>query len=565
MLSVHLGIALRNSLLSVQLRLSEMKNIVCAALVVAALSACGGGGGSNKSTAVTTGETVSTLPVASSTVAQQCASPRSSSIINPDTGKPYGDVQGSLTTEMSWIRAYVNETYLWYNDVAYVAPTSYVIAGTVAYVDPSDNSSGQIKLSSNYDVVDSYFNSQRSTQFTSSGKPKDQYHFTYLTSDWNALSSSGSSVGYGFQAALIASSPPRSIVVAYTDPGTTAAANNIARGAKILQVNGVNVEDGDAAVLNEGLFSPTAGTQYTFQILDQGSTTPRTVKMTAAALSSAPVQNVQTLPSPYSDVGYLQFNDHIAMAESQLIAAVNQLKAANSGAGIKDLVLDLRYNGGGYLAIASELAYMISGAATTAGKTFEKITFNDKNPFGYSASDMITPFYSTALGFSTTEGVALPQLGLNKVYVLAGSATCSASEAIINGLRGVGVEVILIGGTTCGKPYGFIPADNCGVTYFTIQFKGVNAAEFGDYADGFIPGGTGSAANNVPGCVVADDFTQPLGNILEARLATALQYRTNGSCTATKSLAQSRTGTSALIDAKLVRSPLRENRFYRPR
>jgi carboxyl-terminal processing protease len=542
-----------------------MKKIVCAGLVAAALSACGGGGDSNKTAAVTAGGEVAPILVASSTVAQQCASPRSASIINPDTGKPYGDVQGSLKTEMSWIRAYVNETYLWYNDVSYVAPTNYVIGATVDYVNTTDNSVGQLKLTSNYDVADSYFNSQRSTQFTGSGKPKDQFHFTYVTSDWVAQSSSGSSVGYGFQPVLIASTPPRNIVVAYTDPGTTAAANNIARGAQILQVNGVNVVDGDAAVLNEGLFSPVEGTQYTFQILDQGSTTPRTVTMTAGAVTSTPVQNVRTLPSPYSDVGYLQFNDHIATAESQLITAVNQLKAANNGAGIKDLVLDLRYNGGGYLDIASELAYMIAGDATTTGKTFEKTTFNDKNPFGFSDSDLVTPFHSKTVGFSTTEGEQLPQLGLSKVYVLAGSGTCSASEAIINGLRGVGVQVILIGGTTCGKPYGFYATDNCSVTYFTIQFKGVNAAGFGDYADGFVPGGTGTTDNNVPGCVVADDFTQPLGNILEARLATALQYRTNGSCTITKSLAQSRNPAVVVQDAKMVRSVLRENRFYRPR
>ena len=57
----------------------------------------------------------------------------------------------------------------------------------------------------------------------------------------------------------------------------------------------------------------------------------------------------------------------------------------------------------------------------------------------------------------------------------------------MNGLRGVGVEVIQIGSTTCGKPYGFYPTDNCGTTYFTIQFKGVNDAGFGDYSDGFSP------------------------------------------------------------------------------
>jgi hypothetical protein len=68
-----------------------------------------------------------------------------------------------------------------------------------------------------------------------------------------------------------------------------------------------------------------------------------------------------------------------------------------------------------------------------------------------------------------------------------------------------------------------VPQDNCGTTYFTIQFQGVNAKGFGDYPDGFEPAGTTSAG--VPGCKVADDFTHALGDPNEARLAAALQYR----------------------------------------
>ena len=161
--------------------------------------------------------------------------------------------------------------------------------------------------------------------------------------------------------------------------------------------------------------------------------------------------------------------------------------AHNGGAGIDDLVLDLRYNGGGWLDIASELAYMIAGPVPTAGQIFDELTWNDKHP----ATDPVTgqalaptPFYATALGapFNGTPGQALPTLDLPRVYVLTGNGTCSASEAIMNGLRGVGVEVIQIGSTTCGKPYGFYPTDNCGTTYFTIQFKGSNALGFGDYS-----------------------------------------------------------------------------------
>jgi hypothetical protein len=73
------------------------------------------------------------------------------------------------------------------------------------------------------------------------------------------------------------------------------------------------------------------------------------------------------------------------------------------------------------------------------------------------------------------------------VFVLTSADTCSASESIVNGLRGAGVTVHLVGSTTCGKPYGFYPQDNCGTTYFAIQFQGVNFLGFGDYADGFTP------------------------------------------------------------------------------
>jgi hypothetical protein len=100
-------------------------------------------------------------------------------------------------------------------------------------------------------------------------------------------------------------------------------------------------------------------------------------------------------------------------------------------------------------------------------------------------------------------------------------------------LRGVGVQVIQIGSTTCGKPYGFYPADNCGTTYFSVQFRGVNAAGFGDYPDGFAPNNRSSAGGTrVPGCSVADDFSYPLGDPLEGRFAAALNHRLSASCPA---------------------------------
>jgi hypothetical protein len=496
-------------------------------------------------------------PVAS--LAQQCAAPRPPGTINPDSNQPYGDIQGSLGTEMSWIAAYVNETYLWYMDVPTVSSAPYYIGNTVTYVTPSNGQRSSETLGSNYDVVDAYFNSQRTPLFTASGKPKDQFHFTYVTTDWQSLSQSGGEVGLGFQVALLSAYPPRSAAVAYTSPGTPAAQNNLRRGAQFLSVNGVDLANGDdVATLNEGLFYPVLGKSYTYSVLDEGSATPRTITLVASDLSLTPVQNVGTLPAPNQDVGYILFTDHIATAESELIAAVNQLKAANNGAGIKDLVLDLRYNGGGYLDIASELDYMIAGAAATQGKVFETDFFNNKNPFNLTTAQETVPFHSQTLGFSTTSGQPLPTLNLSTVYVLTSGSTCSASEAVMNGLLGIGVRVVQIGATTCGKPYGFLPQDNCGTTYFAIQFQGLNNQGFGAYADGFVPGGSGTTADNLPGCPIADDLSHQLGDPDEQMLAAALQYRSKGSCSAAGGKWQQRGQYPVLI-----RSPARENRILR--
>ncbi len=550
-----------------ELKIAGILYCLAIVLFLSFMSCSGGGGGggtSNQRPYVTTPHP--TGLTASSSLAQQCTVPRPPGTINPDTNKPYGDAQGSLSTEMAWIKSYVNETYLWYPDVPDVDSSPYVIGATVPYVIPSNNYQTTLYLDSNYNVMNAYFNSQRSPLSTASGKPKDQFHFIYATSVWQSLSTSGIVVGFGFQASVISSAPPREVVVTYTNPGTPAALNTMDRGARFLSVNGVDVVNGsDVATLNEGLFSPVPGKQYTFQVLDQGGTTPRTITMTAGNFTMTPVLKAGTLPAPNGSVGYILFNDHIATAESELIEAMNALKAANNGQGVGDLVLDIRYNGGGYLDIASELAYMIAGSTATTGKIFEQENFNDKNPFGLTVDQVRTPFHNVTQGFSTTSGQALPELGLHRVFVITSSNTCSASEAIINGLRGVGIDVIQVGGTTCGKPYGFYPQDNCGITYFTIQFMGVNNAGFGDYADGFIPSGTGSAANNLPGCAVADDFTRQLGDPGEGRLAAVLQYRSTGTCPAASAplfKSASRIGGSS-TDPTLMRSPLRENRIFR--
>lgn len=430
--------------------------------------------------------------------------------------------------EKKWLRSWSHEVYLWYDEIDDLDPEedySYLVSD---YYPTEPNA---------------YFSLLKTKATTASGKPKDKYHYVMDSQEWSEFSQGGVTGGYGFELAIARSSPPRDVRVAYVHGGSSAAENGVGRGAQILAVEQlssvdstpllgrVEVASGDAGILNTYLFAAQSGNEYLFDLLMPGSNTVQQVTLTASDVVLEPVQNAQVLQTPTGSVGYLAFHDHIASSQQALIDAFEQLVFENPS----DLVIDLRYNGGGYLDIASELAYMVAGPARTAGQTFEQLVFNNKytdiNPVT-EQFNVPTPFHANSIGYFGGDGAELPTLNLDRVFVLTSSGTCSASEALINGLRGVGVEVILIGNTTCGKPYGFYPTENCGSTYFTIQFKGVNALGFGDYADGFSPVAVPAAdrLDQVPGCVVADDLDHQLGDPAEARLAAALYYRDNGSC-----------------------------------
>ncbi len=476
------------------------------------LGACGGGGSSPSAPAP-----VATIPTwvqgqfaAESTFQAQCVNPRTGN--DPGTQMPYPDKQGTLLDELNWLRSWTNDLYLWFDEVQDQNPQTF---STDA----------------------SYFAVLKTTAVTASGDPKDKFHFTYPTSTWESLSQSGVEAGYGADFVIIAATPPRNVVVAYTEPSSAAASApaNLVRGTQLLDIDGVDLvnanDQASVNALNAGLSPQSVGESHTFTVQDPGATTSRTVTLVSANVTATPVQAVHTITAPGGAlIGYMLFNDHLATAESELVAAFSQLQQA----GVQDLVLDIRYNGGGYLDIASEVAYMIAGPIPTTGQTFELTQFNSKYPsVDPVTGKTIAPlgFHTTTQGFSLSAGQALPTLNLQRVFVLTTSSTCSASESIINSLQGVNVEVIQVGSTTCGKPYGFYPADNCGVTYFSIQFQGINAKNFGNYPDGFTPQNTLTPQGvSVPGCSVADDFTHALGDSAEGLLASALGYRATGVC-----------------------------------
>jgi C-terminal processing protease CtpA/Prc len=435
-----------------------------------------------------------------------CAVPRTGPDSNGDT---FNDVQGTAMHEKMWLRSWTNDTYLWYSEVADNDPTGFSIAN--------------------------YFSQLKTNERTESGSLKDNFHFSQSTEEYNLRTQSGVSSGYGISWEFVRNSVPRRLIVRYTEPNSAASNAGVSRGFELNSINGIDFvntsNSGDVEQINNALFPQDSGQSFSFAFVDTNGDPVLDVDLVSANIELQPVQNVTVMETAVGKLGYMQFNSFIRTGQQGLIDGFEYFAEQ----GINDLVIDLRYNGGGLLAMASQVAYMVAGSAQTNNQTFETLQFNDK----YTNRDPVTgnsiqptPFYTREINWTTNQFTNnnLPSVELSRVYILATDGTCSASEAVINGLRGIDVEVILIGDTTCGKPYGFYPTENCSTTYFTIQFQGVNAKDFGQYSDGFKPVINPEFQDQLAGCEVGDDFTQPLGNKNEALLAAAIGYAETGVC-----------------------------------
>ncbi len=480
------------------------------------LVACGGGGGG--SAVPSTGVTTPIQPPADVSRWVQGQFPAESALknfcANPRTGAdpynnnlPYPDKAGTAAYEKMWLRSWSNNTYLWYSELPDVDPENFTVA--------------------------QYFAQLKTTAKTDSGAAKDNFHFQQNTAEYKKETEGGFTSGYGINWYVASSRPPRQFTVAYNEPDSPALKAGLPRGAQLVNVNGVDfINESSTAgltTINAALF-PAAGQSHTFTFrLTDG--TQRDFNLTSADVRKVPVPQVKVLETAAGKVGYFQFNSYVAAAQPQLINAIRQFNDAN----IKELVVDLRYNGGGLLALSAQLGYMLAGPQVIQNRIFEKTVFNDKhgsiNPVT-KQSVVPMPFINLGIDYEKSQFTSetLPNLAIRRVFILTTDDTCSASEALINGLRGVDMDVVLIGGKTCGKPYGFYPTDNCGTTYFTIQFSGVNAKGFGDFADGFNPTANPVFSADVKGCAVMDDFTKPLGDSRERLLSTALHYINNNRC-----------------------------------
>lgn len=281
--------------------------------------------------------------------------------------------------------------------------------------------------------------------------------------------------------------------------GSPAAEAGLERGARIDVVDGRVVADLIATGDSDGAFGPAqAGLEVTIAFRRRDGER-RTATARKRAVTIPTVSLTRVLDVDGRKVGYLFFRNFVRPST----AALDEAFAALRAAGVSELVLDLRYNGGGLVDVAVHLASLMGGA-TVRDQVFAESRHNDRNTRLNTTHRFTNP----------------PQaLRLDRVVVIATPASASASELVVNGLRPF-IPVVIVGDRTYGKPVGQYALPFCDKVFAPVAFAMVNANGGGDYFDGL-------AAD----CGAGDDLAHDLGSADEGSLAEALRFIRTGACT----------------------------------
>lgn len=269
--------------------------------------------------------------------------------------------------------------------------------------------------------------------------------FSWIVDDYLALEQSfqGNSVTNGMEYSLFAS--PNSAtegfgVVRLVLPNSPADNNGLKRGDIFYAIDGQrltndnlsNLLNQDSYTLNLGFYNDQ-GTPET----DDDSIDPinEDIALNKVQFSEDPIFTTEIINVGGENVGYLMYNGFTGDSENLLNPVFGEFKSNN----VQHLVLDLRYNPGGFVDVTTFLASMITGQFT--GEIFEKLIYNS------TLQNNNTNFnFTTQLDDEST----INSLGLDKLYVLTTGRSASASEGLINGLSPY-IEVIQIGTNTVGK------------------------------------------------------------------------------------------------------------------
>ncbi len=271
------------------------------------------------------------------------------------------------------------------------------------------------------------------------------------------------------------------------------------RGQTILRMNGRTIAEIEA---NEGLNSTLALDPLEFEIQNLDMST-FTVVLTKDIVTIDPIPQYRVIDMGAGEppVGYIEFVTFVSTADP----VFGQVFADFNAAGVEDVIIDMRYNGGGLVSTANLLGDYLGGFAND-GQIFSNTEFNADRA---AANNSIDYFANRANA-----------IDINRLIVVASRGTASASELVINGLDPfVNGGVYIVGDSTFGKPVGQVGLEFCDKILRPTSFKKSNAAGFGDYFDG-LP----------VDCPATDDLNFATGADNDPNVVAALSFVTGAGC-----------------------------------
>jgi carboxyl-terminal processing protease len=351
----------------------------------------------------------------------------------------------------------MDEWYFWYEEIPDVNPSSY---------------------SSPYELLEALRH-----------QPLDRWSYITSWQEFEAWYKESKFIGYGFGSGWDQNARLR---ISFIYNSTDLYQAGVRRGWLIERINGTPVRPG--ASINQMLGANEVGVTNTIVFIDpEGAEIEVTAAKMEIIMNS--VLHREVLESGGRKIGYLVFQNFTTPSIKELDEAFELFNSE----GIDDLILDLRYNGGGQTSVANYLASFIGGQQLK-GEPFAKYIYNNKKP---DHTDLFNPPANS--------------LNLLRLFAITTGRTASASEMVINGLRPF-MDVHIVGTDTYGKPMGQNVWEWEGKYAFApVTFKYANANDFGDFFDG-LP--ADAFAN--------DDITRAFGDPLEASLQEALHYIETG-------------------------------------
>lgn len=331
--------------------------------------------------------------------------------------------------------------------------------------------------------------------------PHDSYSYITSKEEYDGFFESGEYIGLGYSSQL--NEAEDGYQIRYVYQGSPAYLAGLRRGDLILAINDRPATEIAIALENNTqtwddiLGTKTIGVEAKLQWMTPDGET-LTKNIVKDRLSSNTVHAPQVIDAAAGKVGYFAFTAFTEPSKVELATVFNQF----SETGVAELILDLRYNGGGRVSTANRLSTEIAGSWVT-NEIFTQYRHNNK----YNHLDSAIPFET-----------ALSPLNLSRLIVLTTDESCSASEMTINALRPF-IEVVTIGGTTCGKPVGMYNHEFCDQVILPIEFQVANARNEGEYFDGL-----------TADCAAEDDPRYRWGDHNDNMLNEALTYLDSGSC-----------------------------------